>query len=134
MSDGFSLGDLILSMFWFMLLCSWIWLLIAILADIFRDTSLSGWGKALWTLFLIAVPWLGALVYLLARGRSMNERTAARAVFDDSYARGVVAPPSTADELTKLARLREQGAITEADYSAAKAQLLGPSATAGSPR
>jgi Short C-terminal domain/Phospholipase_D-nuclease N-terminal len=132
MSDGFSLGDVILAMFWFMLLCSWIWLLIAVLADIFRDTALSGWGKALWTLFLIALPWLGALVYLLARGRSMNERTATRGQREDLYFRGPPAGPSTADELSKLARLRERGAITESDYRAAKAQLLAPAAAPGS--
>lgn len=127
MSDGFSLGDVILAMFWFMLLCSWIWLLIAVLADIFRDPALSGWGKALWTLFLIALPWLGALGYLLARGRSMNERTATRAQRDEPYYRGPPAAPSTADELGKLASLRERGAISEVDYRAAKAQLLAPS-------
>jgi hypothetical protein len=132
MSEGFSLGDVILAMFWFMLLCSWIWLLIAVLADIFRDTGLSGWGKALWTLFLIALPWLGALVYLLARGRSMNERTATRTQRDDLYFRAPPAGPSTADELGKLARLRESGAITEADYHTAKAQLLAPSTAPGS--
>ena len=61
--------DIILSIFWFMLLFAWIWLLISIFADIFRDHELSGWGKALWALFIIVIPWLGALVYLIARGR-----------------------------------------------------------------
>ena len=56
-----SLWDVLLSIFWFMLLFAWIWLLISILTDIFRDHELSGWGKALWTLFLIVIPWLGSV-------------------------------------------------------------------------
>ena len=69
----------VISIFWFMILFAWIWLLISIFADLFRDHELSGWGKALWTLFIIVLPWLGALVYLIARGKSMNERALARA-------------------------------------------------------
>ena len=69
-----SLWDVLVSIFWFMMLFAWIWLLISIFGDLFRDHELSGWGKAFWTFFLIVLPWLGALVYLIARGRSMNER------------------------------------------------------------
>jgi Phospholipase_D-nuclease N-terminal len=78
-----SFWDVIVSIFWFMLLVAWIWLLISILADIFRDHELSGWGKALWTLFIIVLPWLGAVTYLIARGRSMNERSLAQAERQD---------------------------------------------------
>ena len=67
------------SIFWFMILFAWIMLLFRIFGDLFGDHELSGWGKALWTVFLIFFPWLGALVYLIARGRSMNERALARA-------------------------------------------------------
>ena len=67
------------SIFWFMILFAWIMLLFRIFGDLFGDHELSGWGKALWTVFLIFLPWLGALVYLIARGRSMNERAMARA-------------------------------------------------------
>ena len=67
------------SIFWFMILFAWIMLLFRIFGDLFGDHELSGWGKALWTVFLIFLPWLGALVYLIARGRSMNERALARA-------------------------------------------------------
>ena len=126
-----SLWDVFLSIFWFMLLFAWIWLLISILSDIFRDHELSGWGKAGWTLFLIVLPWLGALVYLIVRGRSMNERTLARAHRNEQDFRRYVqqaagnGTASTADELAKLADLRDRGAITAEDYQLAKAKVLG---------
>jgi hypothetical protein len=125
-----SLWDILLSIFWFMLLFAWIWLLITIFGDIFRDHELSGWGKALWALFIIVIPWLGALVYLIARGRSMNERTLAQAQRQDQAFRQYVqdaagSAPSTADELAKLAELRDQGAISEQEFAQAKARLLG---------
>jgi hypothetical protein len=125
-----SLWDILLSIFWFMLLLAWIWLLIAIIGDLFRDPELSGWGKALWSLFIIVMPWLGALVYLIARGRSMNERALAQAQRQDRAFRQYVqdaasSPPSTADELAKLAELRDQATISEQEFAQAKARLLG---------
>jgi hypothetical protein len=128
MSDGFGLWDVIVSMFWFMLLLAWIWLIIAIFSDIFRDHELSGWAKALWTLFLVFVPWLGAIVYLIVRGGSMSERSA-KAVQDReagvrAYVQDVAGKPSTADELRKLVALRDEGAISTADYEQAKAKVL----------
>ncbi|MGZ4638581.1 MAG: SHOCT domain-containing protein [Actinomycetes bacterium] len=124
----FSLGDVIVSIFWFMLLFAWIWLLIAILSDIFRDRELSGWGKALWTLFLIVVPWLGALVYLIARGASMNERNQQEMERRQAlYHPSAVHPASTAstaDELAKLGDLRDRGALTTEEYERAKAKVL----------
>lgn len=122
--------DIFLSIFWFMLLFAWIWLLITILADIFRDHELSGWGKALWVLVIIVVPWLGALVYLIARGRSMNERALAQAQRQDQAFRHYVQDatgnqPSAAEEIAKLAILRDQGAISEQEFAHAKAKLLG---------
>jgi hypothetical protein len=98
-----------------MILFAWIGLLITIFGDIFRDHELSGWAKALWSLFLIVVPWLGTLVYLIARGPSMNRRARAQAqenVRDfDQYVRETAASTSTgtADELAKLAELRDRG-------------------------
>jgi len=122
--------DIILSIFWFMLLFAWIWMLITIFADIFRDHELSGWGKALWAMFIIVIPWLGALVYLIARGRSMNERALAQAQRQDQAFRHYVhdaagTQPSTADEIAKLVTLRDQGAISEQEFAQAKAKLLG---------
>jgi hypothetical protein len=123
--------DIFASIFWFMILFTWIWMLIAIVGDIFRDHELSGWGKALWTLFLIVVPWLGSLVYLIARGRSMNERALAQAQRNEQalgqYVRetAAVGTTSTADELSKLADLRDRGTLSVAEFELAKAKVLG---------
>jgi Phospholipase_D-nuclease N-terminal/Short C-terminal domain len=122
-----NLWDVLLSIFWFVILFAWIWLLISILGDIFRDHELSGWGKALWTLFLIVIPWLGSLVYLIARGRAMNERALERAQGRQqdyaAYARRDA--PSTADEIAKFADLRDRGAMSEEEFQHAKAKALG---------
>jgi hypothetical protein len=126
--DDFSLWDVLLSMFWFMLLFAWIWLMISILGDIFRDRELGGGAKAMWTLFLIFLPWLGALVYLIARGDSMNRRSVKAAEEQREHFRAYVqdaaGTPSTAEELKKLTDLRDNGAITPAEYDQAKAKLL----------
>jgi hypothetical protein len=125
------LWDIVVSIFWFMILFTWIWLLIAILGDIFRDHEMSGWGKALWTLFLVVLPWLGALVYLIARGRSMNERARAQAQRHEQafgqYIRETAGTGTggTADELAKLADLRDRGALSTEEFDRAKAKLLG---------
>jgi hypothetical protein len=128
MSDDFGLWDVFLSMFWFMLLISWIWMIIAIFGDIFRDRELSGGAKAMWTFFLIIFPWVGALAYLIARGGSMNERNAQAARDNEAtmraYVRDAAGSPSAADELAKLAQLRENGTITAEDYELAKAKVL----------
>ena len=125
-----SLWDIFATIFWFMIWFMWIWLLITIFADLFRDHELSGWGKALWTVFLIFFPWLGALVYLIARGRSMNERALARAqqneqAFSQYVRQTAGAGTSTADELAKLADLRDRGTISDEEFQHAKAKLLG---------
>jgi hypothetical protein len=119
------------SIFWFMILFTWVWMLISIFGDIFRDHELSGWGKALWTLFLIILPWLGALIYLIARGRSMNERALAQAQRNErafgQYVRETAGTPatSTADELGKLADLRDRGTLSVGEFEVAKAKVLG---------
>ena len=128
MSDDFGLWDVFLSMFWFMLLVCWIWMMIAIFSDIFRDRELSGGKKAMWTFFLIIVPWLGALVYLIARGGSMNERNLEAAKANEAqvraYVRETAGTSSAADEIGKLAQLRENGTLTAEEYEQAKAKVL----------
>ncbi|GGM45276.1 SHOCT domain-containing protein [Dactylosporangium sucinum] len=130
-----SFGEILLSTVWFMLVFAWIWLMVSILTDLFRDPSMSGWGKAAWTLFLIVLPWIGALTYLIARGRSMNERAAERARQQEArvrqYVREVASEPaataaaSPGDDLEKLADLRQRGVLTQPEFERAKAVLLG---------
>ena len=121
--------DIFWSMLWFFLFFLWIWLLISLFADIFRSDDLSGWRKAGWVILLIAIPWLGALVYLIARGGSMQERTisdmAAREKATRSYIQDVAGTGSTADELAKLASLHDRGVLTDQEFSMQKIALLG---------
>jgi hypothetical protein len=126
----FGTGEVFWSMMWFFLWFIWIWLLIMVFADIFRSHDLSGWAKALWVLFVVVVPYLGVLVYFIARGHKMGEHAAQAAAAQDAAARQYIQSAvaqtgtSTADELTKLAALRSQGVITEDDYNQAKAKIL----------
>jgi hypothetical protein len=122
--------DLFWSMLWFFLFFIWIWLLISLFADIFRSDDLSGWGKAGWTIFIIVLPFLGVLVYLIARGGSMTERAMKEAAAQERAMREYVqdvasSGSSTADELAKLASLRDRGLLTSDEFDAQKAALLG---------
>lgn len=122
----------ILGIFWTTLVI-FLWiaffmLLFKVIFDIFRDDSLGGWGKALWLIFVIFLPFLGVLVYVIARGHSMGERDLAQArsqeqAFQD-YVRQTAASGGAADELTKLAALRDQGVISQAEFEQQKAKLL----------
>ena len=126
--QDFGLWDVIVSTFWFMLLLAWIWLIISILGDIFRDRELSGGGKAMWTVFLIFLPWVGAVIYLIARGGSMNERTVQAAQANEermrAYVKEAAGTRSVADQLTELAELRDNGVITGAEYDQARVKVL----------
>jgi Short C-terminal domain/Phospholipase_D-nuclease N-terminal len=122
----------LLSIFWtmleFFLFFLWIWLLIVIFSDIFRSHDLGGLAKALWVIFVIVIPFLGVLVYLIARGGKMHERAAAQAAnqqkaFDD-YVKQTAGSGSNVDELAKLADLKSKGVITDAEFEAQKAKLL----------
>lgn len=125
----------ILSVFWTMLVffmwIIWLVLLFRIFADIFRSHDLGGWGKAGWTVFVIVLPFLGVLIYLLARGGKMAEREMAQARRQDeafrSYIRDASAggsAKSQADELAKLAELKNHHEITEDEYRQAKERVL----------
>jgi hypothetical protein len=105
----------------------WFWILITIFIDIFRSQDLSGWGKALWFLFVLLIPLIGVLVYLIVRGGSMHDRAVKQAQQQDEQFRAYVqesAGTSPADQLTKLADLRDKGAITQAEFDAQKAKIL----------
>jgi ABC-type multidrug transport system fused ATPase/permease subunit len=106
----------------------WFWLLVVVFGDIFRSHDMGGAAKALWVIFVIIFPFLGILIYLIARGGSMHERAAEAAqqqqkAFDE-YVRKAAGTSSSADDLVKLADLKEKGVITEAEFEAQKAKLL----------
>ena len=124
----FTLGDALLTVLEIFLLVVWFWILIAILGDLFRDHELSGWWKAVWVLFLIFVPFLTALIYLIVRGQGMRERSVkAQADAQRHFASYVreTAGSSPVDELHKLSELKDKGAISDAEFERMKAKLVG---------
>ena len=128
-AQNYPLLNLFWTMLWLFIWILWIFLLVRIILDIFRSDDLGGWGKALWVIFIIILPFLGVLVYLIARGSGMQKRDVrdARAADQEmrSYIRSAAeTPPSTAEELSKLAALRDQGVLTEAEFDTQKAKLL----------
>jgi hypothetical protein len=121
--------DLFWTILYIFLLFAWIWLLIVVFGDIFRS-DMSGWGKAGWTIFVILLPILGVLVYLIVHGGDMQDRSTRAAIAVDQaqqdYIRSVAGTSSSAaDELGKLAALRDSGAISEAEFDTQKTKLLG---------
>lgn len=124
---NFSLGDALLVTLEIFFFVIWIWILITILSDLFRDHKLSGWAKAAWVLFLVFLPFVTALIYLIARGSGMRER-ALKAQAEakhhmDAYIQQQ-AHSSPADELHKLNDLKEKGAISSEEFDKAKQKLL----------
>ena len=125
----FGTGQVFWSMLYFFLFFIWIWLLISIFADIFRSHDLSGWGKALWSIFVIVLPYLGVFVYLIARGRKMTEHA-----MDDAHARdqafrsyvqeAAASAPTSVDQLSRLASLRAEGVIDDAEFERMKAKVV----------
>jgi Short C-terminal domain/Phospholipase_D-nuclease N-terminal len=123
----FGTGQVFWSMLWFFLFFIWIWLLIVVFGDIFRSHDLSGWGKALWIIFIIVLPYLGVFVYLIARGHKMQEHAVDAAKAQDAAFRDYVqqvTPSSSADEIARLADLRDKGVLSDAEFQQAKAKAL----------
>ena len=120
------LFDVLWAMLWFFLFIVWIWLLITIFIDIFRS-DISGWGKAGWVLFVIILPFLGVLIYLIVNGKDMQERRVAdytqQKEAQDEYIRNV-AGSSSADQLEKLKSLHDQGVLTDEEYAQQKQKVL----------
>lgn len=122
----------LLGVFWTMMIwflwIAWIVLLFRVFADIFRSDDLGGWGKAAWTLFTVIVPFIGVLVYLIARGDSMGRRDVEQAQQSDaafrSYVQDAAGTGGSADELAKLAQLRDDGVITAQEFDQQKQKLL----------
>ncbi len=124
----YTVGDAFWTMLWFFLFFIWIWLLISVFSDIFRSDDLSGWGKALWTGFVVVLPYLGVLVYLIARGRKMGQHAVRDAQRQEeqmrTYVQSVAGGPSTAGEIERLHQLNQQGALSDEEFAQAKARLL----------
>jgi len=126
----FGTGQVFWSMLWFFMFFIWIWLFMMLISDIFRSSDLSGWGKALWTIFIIVAPFLGVLVYLIVRGSKMQDRAVADAANREASFRAHVqdvaasSGATAADELAKFADLRDHGVITEEEFQQAKAKAL----------
>lgn len=122
----------LLGVFWTMLYwfiwIAWIILVFRVFIDIFRSADLGGWGKALWSIFVIVVPFLGVFVYLVARGHSMGERAAREAQQSEAatraYIREAAGGGGTADELEKLSRLHRDGVVNDEEFERQKAKLL----------
>ena len=107
----------------------WFWLLFMVLMDVFRSADLSGWGKAGWTIFVLLLPLIGILIYLIARGRSMHQRAEQQAARQNEAFRSYVqdaagSAPSSADQLAKLADLRQRGVITPDEFEQEKTKVL----------
>jgi hypothetical protein len=126
LAADFGTGQVFWSMLYFFFFFIWIWLLISVFADIFRSHDLSGWGKALWTIFVVFMPYLGVFVYLIARGGKMHEHAVQSAQAQDAaakaYIRSVVSSP--ADQVAKLADLKAQGVIDDAEFERLKAKAI----------
>jgi ABC-type multidrug transport system fused ATPase/permease subunit len=106
----------------------WIWILIYVFIDIFRSRDLSGGAKALWFIFVLFIPLIGVLVYLIARGGKMHERAAQEAQQQDqafrAYVQDAAGSGNPAEQLTKLADLRDRGVITAQEFESQKAKIL----------
>jgi hypothetical protein len=120
--------DILWTMIIFFAWVAWIWILIVILTDVFRRRDIGGWAKAGWTVFLIVLPFLAALIYLIAQHDGMADRTAARAQGQqeqfNSYVRSVASDGGAASEIDKAKKLLDDGTITQSEFEALKAKAL----------
>jgi hypothetical protein len=130
LASDFGTGQVFLSMLWFFLFFIWIWLLIVVFGDLFRSHDLGGWAKAFWVIGIIILPYLGVLLYLIVRGHKMAEHAQQAAKEQDAAARAYIqsaagSAASPADEIQRLADLKAQGVISDAEFEAGKAKALG---------
>jgi hypothetical protein len=124
----YTFGQGLLTVLEIFLFAAWLMVLFSIIGDLFRDHDLSGWAKALWIVFLIFIPFLGVLVYLIARGPGMRDRALAAQQEAqkqlDTYVRQTAGSGSTADELAKLAKLHDENKLSDAEFESAKAKIV----------
>jgi hypothetical protein len=134
---NYPLLNVFLTMLWLFLWILWIFLVCSIIFDIFRSRDLGGWAKAGWTIFVIVLPFLGVLTYLIARGDKMYARQAREAQASEDQVRTYIrdaAGRDTAEELTKLVELKQRGAISDAEFEQGKAKVLASPASGGPSR
>ncbi|MGC4951145.1 SHOCT domain-containing protein [Streptomyces sp. DT224] len=132
--DDYPLLNLFWTMLWFFLWIMWLFLLFRVIMDIFRSHDLSGWGKAGWLILALVLPYVGVLIYVIARGKSMGKRDVQEARERDAafkaYIRDAAGTEdgshkgSHVEDLSRLADLKDKGAITEEEYQRAKTKLL----------
>lgn len=129
LAADYPLLNVFLSFLYFFIFVLWIFLIFTVFVDLFRSSDVSGFGKAIWVIFIIFLPLIGVLAYLIIRGGKMHERAEAAAAAQDRAMRSYIqdaagTTPSTADEIAKLAELRNSGAISADEFEAQKAKLL----------
>ena len=117
-------GEFLLWLVWIFLFVIWFWLLITIFADLFRRHDISGWIKAVWIIFVIVLPFLGILIYLITQSHGIAERNVQQAKAEQEQLRQIVGT-SSADELVKLDQLKANGSITEDEYQKMRAKVIG---------
>ena len=128
LAEDWGVGEFLWTLIWFTLFFIWIWLLIVVFADIFRSHDLGGWAKALWVIGIIIFPFLGVFIYLIARGHKMSEHAMKDAqAMDDAqraYIQQAAGTGGAASELERLANLKSQGVIDDAEFQRLKAQVV----------
>jgi hypothetical protein len=124
----FTFGQALLTVLEIFVFAAWLMVLFTIVGDLFRDHGMSGWGKAAWIIVLIFVPFLGSLIYLIARGQGMRERALAQQQEVqqqlDAYVKQTAGGGSAADELTKLAKLHDERKLSDEEFERAKAKIV----------
>jgi ABC-type multidrug transport system fused ATPase/permease subunit len=128
LADSYPLLEVFWTMVIFFAFIAWFWMLFAVLADIFRRHDISGWGKTLWIIFVIVLPFLGVFIYLIAEHEGMTERSIkqqqAAQEQTDQYVRSVVAQADPAEQIAKGKQLLDSGAITQAEFDQMKQKAL----------
>ena len=131
LADDFGAGQVFVDLLMFVLFFIWIWLLIVVFSDLFRSHDLSGWAKAAWVIGIVIVPYLGVLLYLIVRGHKMAQHVQQAAAAQDAAAKAYIQQAagtsgSAADEIQRLADLKAQGVISDAEFETGKAKALAP--------
>jgi Phospholipase_D-nuclease N-terminal len=121
--EGFTYRNFLMDVLTIFIFIMWFWLLISVASDLFRRHDISGWGKAIWVIVLLLIPYIGVFAYLISQGRGMAERNAQQAQQARAELRRVVGF-SAADEIEKLDRLKKSGSISAEEYARLRTQLV----------